>query len=193
MRATLKHDTRRRGTLSGGVCTRWRYLRYLCRLLLVLGAEDTLCARVELRPWRCEMATSVPGWVGASSRALASLLLGFVMACGGPTDRGDDASTDGDARTSDSGVVCASDAECDDGLFCNGLETCVNGTCVDGADPCGVDETCNETTNSCDPGPCTSNAQCDNGVFCDGNETCVSGTCQPGHDPMLKRRGGADV
>ena len=73
---------------------------------------------------------------------------------------------------------CTSNAECDDGLFCNGEETCNLGTqtceagtavdCGDGVS-CTVDS-CNESTNSCDNTP--SDAACDNGLFCDGTETC---------------------
>jgi hypothetical protein len=53
--------------------------------------------------------------------------------------------------------VCATDAACNDGLFCNGLETCdvassrcrapVGPACDDG-NPCSTD-TCNESTDSC--------------------------------------------
>ena len=31
---------------------------------------------------------------------------------------------------------CNSNAECDDGLYCNGAETCISGTCQSGVDPC---------------------------------------------------------
>ena len=41
---------------------------------------------------------------------------------------------------------CLIDAECDDGLFCNGLETCVLGLCEAGAPPCSV---CDEPTDQC--------------------------------------------
>jgi hypothetical protein len=48
---------------------------------------------------------------------------------------------------------CTIDADCDDGLFCNGVETCdaPNCTCEPGTDPCPTDTTCNEDTDSCDP------------------------------------------
>lgn len=43
-------------------------------------------------------------------------------------------------------------AACDDGEYCNGSDSCQGGECVTHAgDPCAVDETCNEATNSCDP------------------------------------------
>jgi hypothetical protein len=48
---------------------------------------------------------------------------------------------------------CAIDAHCDDGLFCNGVETCdaLNCTCQAGTNPCPAETTCNEATDRCDP------------------------------------------
>jgi hypothetical protein len=57
---------------------------------------------------------------------------------------------------------CSSDAECDDLLFCNGLETC-------------------DTQLGCQPG---TPVDCDNGVFCDGTEVCDNALgCQAGTPP----------
>ena len=44
---------------------------------------------------------------------------------------------------------CASDIECDDGMFCNGAETCINGTCRPGTDPCPAGTECIEETDEC--------------------------------------------
>jgi len=82
---------------------------------------------------------------------------------------------------------CAGDADCDDGLYCNGVETCdlatntcVAGTSVDCSD--GVDctiDSCNESTDTCDHAP--DDAFCDNGLYCDGAEICdVLLGCQAG-------------
>ncbi len=39
---------------------------------------------------------------------------------------------------------------CDDGLFCNGADTCLNGACVGGGEsPCGVDGACDEDVDMC--------------------------------------------
>jgi len=48
---------------------------------------------------------------------------------------------------------CAIDAHCDDGTFCNGAETCdaPNCTCEPATNPCPIDTTCNEDTDTCDP------------------------------------------
>ena len=32
--------------------------------------------------------------------------------------------------------MCEEDADCDDGLFCNGEETCADGECQAGTNPC---------------------------------------------------------
>ncbi|MEM7582055.1 MAG: M36 family metallopeptidase [Acidobacteriota bacterium] len=85
------------------------------------------------------------------------------------------------------GGGCTSDAQCSDGLFCNGAETCNLGTgvceagapvvCGDGVS-CTIDS-CNESTDSCDNVP--TDSLCDNGLFCDGSETCDAvNDCQAG-------------
>ncbi len=77
---------------------------------------------------------------------------------------------------------------CDDGNFCNGTETLVDGSCQPGtAVSCddGVDctvDSCNESTGSCDN--IANDSTCDNGMFCDGNETCDPILdCQMGSPP----------
>ena len=77
---------------------------------------------------------------------------------------------------------CTVNADCDDGVFCNGVETCVNGRCQAGTDPCAEGETCDEENDECLT-PCDADADCDDQVFCNGAETCVDGACQPGTDP----------
>jgi hypothetical protein len=44
---------------------------------------------------------------------------------------------------------CLNDSKCDDGSFCNGKETCVNGICVSGQRPCGEDQACNDDVDEC--------------------------------------------
>jgi len=77
-------------------------------------------------------------------------------------------------------------AACDDGLFCNGMESCDpllgcqagSATDCDDAVDCTVDA-CNETTNQCDNTP--DHVSCDNGIFCDGMEVCdLALDCQAG-------------
>jgi MYXO-CTERM domain-containing protein len=84
-------------------------------------------------------------------------------------------------------VGCSSDAECDDGLYCNGAETCelVSGTCQAGSNPCPETECnhCDEAADSCfDPAGTACGASGDS--TCDHPDTCNgSGTCLPNHEP----------
>ncbi len=75
-------------------------------------------------------------------------------------------------------VNAPNNANCDDGAFCNGAETCdaLLG-CQAGTNPCGV-LTCDEIADVCTG--CLLDADCDNGAFCDGVETCVANVCVPG-------------
>jgi cysteine-rich repeat protein len=78
----------------------------------------------------------------------------------------------------------ANSAPCDDGLFCNGADTCAAGTCsVHSGSPCpGVDgdsdcsESCAESTDSC-----TANdpelAACDDGNAATSGDQCLGGFC----------------
>lgn len=63
--------------------------------------------------------------------------------------------------------VCTADADCDDGLFCNGAETCVNAVCQAGTDPCEEGQTCDEDNDVCVPEGCQSDEDCAEGEFCD--------------------------
>lgn len=59
----------------------------------------------------------------------------------GPRDAG--SSADSGPTGDDSGAPCGDDAECDDGLFCNGVEACVGGRCAPGtAVDCADDRDC---------------------------------------------------
>jgi hypothetical protein len=45
-------------------------------------------------------------------------------------------------------TTCTLNSQCDDGLFCNGAETCNAGSCQAGTDPC-APLSCNESTDTC--------------------------------------------
>jgi hypothetical protein len=71
--------------------------------------------------------------------------------------------------------TCSSARMCDDGMYCNGQEDCIQGECVAGSSPCddGVSCTidmCDEAADSC--AHMATDALCDNGVACDGAEVC---------------------
>jgi len=99
---------------------------------------------------------------------------------------------------------CASDAACDDGLPCNGVEACVDGACRPG-EPIACDDgvactldACDDDTGRCgalpdhgacllgelcslDAGcaprpPCVRDDDCDDAFFCNGQETCDAPT-----------------
>ena len=103
---------------------------------------------------------------------------------------------------------CTTNSDCLDGLYCNGLETCVMGRCNPGNDRCqdddlfcNGDEICDEkndvcvnTGNPCVPelfcdeendscAACFGDVDCDDELFCNGEETCEDGDCQLGSNP----------
>ncbi|MFH2028763.1 MAG: glycoside hydrolase family 2 TIM barrel-domain containing protein, partial [Nanoarchaeota archaeon] len=85
-------------------------------------------------------------------------------------------------------IGCRVDGDCDDTLYCNGIETCVDNLCQAGTTVNCNDEVsctedlCNEDTDSCDN--VVNNANCDDGLFCNGFETChATLDCQAGTAP----------
>lgn len=44
---------------------------------------------------------------------------------------------------------CSNNSECDDGLFCNGVETCVSGACQSASATCNSPQICDEANNQC--------------------------------------------
>ncbi len=79
---------------------------------------------------------------------------------------------------------CTVSQDCEDGLFCNGVESCQAGVCVSGAAPLCTTPTpiCDETADACVA--CVSASDCTNGLFCDGSETCRVGVCVSGELPI---------
>jgi cysteine-rich repeat protein len=106
----------------------------------------------------------------------------------------------------DDGVDCTVDAcdeeadvvfhtpvseECDDDLFCNGVETCdPAGGCQDGAAPV-IDDGIPCTLDTCDEAADTVvhtavNEVCDDGAFCNGTESCDAAQgCLAGESPVV--------
>ncbi len=80
---------------------------------------------------------------------------------------------------------CDNDSDCDDSLYCNGVEVCVVGSCVAGSSPCeGATPECAEDNDTC--AECLQDSHCSDGVFCNGAEACVAGTCVPSNDPCAE-------
>jgi hypothetical protein len=128
---------------------------------------------------------------------------------------------DGGARRVDGGPSggadagdgeCKEDVDCDDGLVCTGVETCVEDICIPGvitacddSNPC-TSDTCREPAADCDHAPddslcaptelcdlamgcvprpaCSGAAECDDGLACTGAESC---------DPSIGCQSGARV
>lgn len=86
---------------------------------------------------------------------------------------------------------CNQDADCDDGLFCNGAEQCVDNVCQPGADiiddgvSCTIDN-CDEDLNSVthlpDDSFCQDGLWCNGAEFCDAVLDCQAGTPQVCND-----------
>lgn len=109
-------------------------------------------------------------------------------------------------------ATCHAKTTCDDGVFCNGADTCSNGVCSQHAgNPCAGGEQCNDVCNeeggncfapavtSCatDDNVCTDDhcdgaglcihtantAPCNDGLFCTGSDVCSGGTCMHAGNP----------
>ncbi len=81
------------------------------------------------------------------------------------------------------------DSACDDGLFCDGVESCdllqgcLPGTTIDCNDGIAcTQDICNESEDICEHS--ARDSACDDGLFCNGSESCdqLQG-CRPGNNP----------
>lgn len=84
-------------------------------------------------------------------------------------------------------IRCGSSAECNDGMFCNGLESCSGGICRNGTPP-DCDDGVECTNDSCVNNTCVHSANdnlCPNdGLFCNGDEFChATNDCMSTGDP----------
>lgn len=59
----------------------------------------------------------------------------------------DQADADGDCIGD--ACECAAAQDCDDGMFCNGVEACTDGECVAGSAACAADQACDEIAKQC--------------------------------------------
>jgi hypothetical protein len=78
-------------------------------------------------------------------------------------------------------------ASCEDGLYCNGAESCQAGACQPGQPvdcggltaPCRAGA-CDEAGRACIEVLSEDGASCEDGLYCNGAESCQAGACQPG-------------
>jgi hypothetical protein len=83
---------------------------------------------------------------------------------------------------------CETSSDCDDGIFCNGQETCTGGVCMPGSlEDDGIDCTqtvCDEQAQEVRHEPIHS--LCGDGQFCNGAERCdPESGCVPGNPPPV--------
>lgn len=86
-------------------------------------------------------------------------------------------------------LACTTDPECDDGLACNGVETCNLGTllCESGTPvtcppptQCQLSNLCQEPSGTCVSTPKSDFVICDDDVVCTVGDTCQGGVCTGG-------------
>ncbi|MGE0791031.1 MAG: hypothetical protein AB7S26_35495 [Sandaracinaceae bacterium] len=141
------------------------------------------CTRGEVRcegPMGAPECVPVPSPVGercgATGRGRCDGSGACVECAGSPAETacGDDFDDDCD------GLIDCADPDCmggicDDGVFCNGADTCSGGSCGDHAgDPCGGAGTCDEAAGTC---TCASDADCP------AETRGPLGSCMGGADP----------
>jgi cysteine-rich repeat protein len=104
---------------------------------------------------------------------------------GTPVDPDDGVACTDDScdELADAVVNATNDANCDNGLFCDGAETCNAGGCGAGTPPAcsGAAPFCDEAFGAC--AECLADVDCDTGLYCDGSETCTDGVCGSGSPP----------
>jgi len=87
----------------------------------------------------------------------------------------------------------AASAGCDNGVFCDGAETCAAGACQPGSDPCDdgsacTDDTCDEDAETCEnlciatgwEDPCCDDSACSGESICQKEPVCGDGFIDPG-------------
>ena len=77
--------------------------------------------------------------------------------------------------------TCSETLDCDDGLFCTGMDYCLLDECLHLGDPCSTQDLhCDEDADEC---VCWYDNECDDELFCTGVETCSNGQCVSGANP----------
>lgn len=82
---------------------------------------------------------------------------------------------------------CTSDAQCSDGVYCNGTEKCLSGVCQPGvvvncssfANQCNTG-VCDEANDRCIAQPKANGTSCSDGLYCNIGEKCWGGVCSRG-------------
>jgi hypothetical protein len=100
-------------------------------------------------------------------------------------DDGVSCTTDTCDTETDSCAHVANDSACNDGLYCNGIETCnaqtdcvsgVSVACLPSSEQCTRNE-CNETSHECGVVPADDGGVCDDADVCTTEDACAGGDC----------------
>ncbi len=162
-----------------------------CRLGTAPSCDDAVACTAD----RCNAATDRCESTADHARCDDGLFCDGAERCdirlgclpGTPVDCNDtfDCTADRCDEPSDRCVHAGDNARCDDGLFCNGAESChATQGCVVGAAPCSGGA-CSEEDGAC--AGCANDADCDDKDFCNGAETCdESGACVNGKPPCAE-------
>ena len=122
-----------------------------------------------------------------SSRVPLFCALLLCVSCDG--DLGVDAGTSPDTGIADAGsdaaAPCARDSECDDDLYCNGDERCLDTVCVPGTPPCAA-AACDEAMDICS---CAGDADVDG----DGHDSTACGGDDCDDDDVNRFAGNGEV
>jgi cysteine-rich repeat protein len=166
---------------------------------LLAGDNDSgadACSRISTNLLGKRYRVRVRGNAGAAvAPYVLSLSTDLCVGCGDGTrapaeacDDGNGSYGDGCTRTctveecwscsgSPSACSLADGATCDDGVFCNGADTCSQGACTAHAgEPCidapCIDRTCNEQADGCSQDVAAEGTPCDDADACTGGDRC---------------------
>jgi len=124
----------------------------------------------------------INGWSDGCETPLGTM--SNCSTCGDDCDDDNPCTTDSCVSVGDGCSNTNNTIACNDGIYCNGTDTCSGGSCSQhSGDPCpGADgdgdcsETCNDVADDCsaaDP----NGSSCDDGAYCNGTDTCSGGSC----------------
>ncbi len=156
-----------------------------------LGCTIDLCDEVNNKCSHAVNDAACNNNISCDGVEVCSLVLGCISVNPPSCDDGITCTNDFCDLASDSCSHVSDDSKCQNGLFCDGVESCdpVNGApmtgCVSGTPIVCSDgiactqDACSEAVKGCLFAG--NDAFCDNGVFCDGAEICMAGQgCSPG-------------